>query len=98
MLVVLGSCKLREVVQIAERVRAEWARKRLKVGGSEFPLTLSIGCTSSECFGEPTPDELIQASDRALDRAKQSGRNLVAVSHELHAPVEGKEDERPDAG
>jgi len=98
MLVILSNCTLRHVAQVAERLRADWAGKEIRIAGSSFALTLSIGCTSSECFSELTPDELILASDRALYQAKQSGRNLVAVSHELHVPAKDGESDGREAG
>lgn len=47
------------------RLRIEWMRKR------PYPVTFSAGLAAAS----PDPKKAVQAADRALHRAKQSGRN-----------------------
>jgi two-component system cell cycle response regulator len=82
-LIVLPDCNLRRAARIAERIRKINAQRKIRIRGQNLPMTLSVGCTSSDCFVNPTADKMIHASDRALYKAKEAGRNLVALSHTL---------------
>lgn len=63
---------------VAERVRAQLAKRRMKVGNKQLGVTASFGVATVEgdaCRGAaPT---LISAADRALYEAKRSGRDRV---------------------
>jgi diguanylate cyclase (GGDEF)-like protein len=82
-LIILPDCGLKRAARIAERLRRVSARQRIRGHSLNVPLTLSVGCTASDCFVNPTADKLIRASDRALYKAKEAGRNFVALSHAL---------------
>jgi two-component system cell cycle response regulator len=88
LMVVLPNCSLYQVSKIAERIRAAGAGLKVKSGRRPLGISLSIGCTSSECFLQPESNGLLLASDKALYEAKRGGRNRVAVSDAVEgAPV-----------
>ena len=70
---ILPETEMREAVLVAERARQCIAALRL--GGSEAPVTLSLGVASWRpgC----ARGELIEAADAALYKAKRAGRNCV---------------------
>ncbi|HOQ29072.1 MAG TPA: diguanylate cyclase [Armatimonadota bacterium] len=65
-------------VRVAERVRRIVAAEEFAVRGAVVQITVSIGIG---CYREAMADEteLINAADRALYGAKQSGRNCVCL-------------------
>ncbi|SDI93241.1 diguanylate cyclase (GGDEF) domain-containing protein [Frankineae bacterium MT45] len=77
----LPRASVHEAFSVAERVREQVRELRLDaaVPGRGPALSLSIGLA---CFPDhgATMDELLQAADTALYRAKNGGRNKVVVS------------------
>lgn len=64
----------------AERLRAKVEWNTFSIGkGQSLHLTISVGLTTLESAGAESAEELLDAADKALYRAKQGGRNLVAV-------------------
>lgn len=61
--------------RLAERIRNAIEDHIWPLGG----VTVSIGIATGST-GMSTPDELIEAADRALYRSKQAGRNRVALT------------------
>ena len=95
-LVVLPNCGLLEVARVAERIRLAAARPPRKKGIP--PSTLSLGCTSSECFVRPDVDGMILTSDKALYEAKREGRNRVSLSDAVEKrPARGRARRKADA-
>jgi len=90
-LVVLPNCGLPEVAKVAERIRLA-AATRKGAGTQGAPLTLSLGCTSSECFLAPDVDGMILTSDKALYDAKRGGRNCVSLSDAIEVKPKHKKD------
>ncbi len=79
MIIILPGCGVAEIPKIAERLRASVARRGIATELGSVPVTISAGGTSSENFSIPTADRLIKASDEALLKAKNQGRNCVVV-------------------
>jgi diguanylate cyclase (GGDEF)-like protein len=77
-LVILPGTTADGAVQLAEELRTSIAAERIEIGeGHRVTITISIGV----CGGIPTADQrvedLIDAADRALYRAKENGRDRV---------------------
>lgn len=67
--------------RIAERLRAKIAKHPLSREGTRVPLTASFGlkmCAADKAH--PRMKDLLQDADNALYRAKQAGRNQVALA------------------
>jgi len=58
----------------AERLRSSVAAAPLQAGGTELPVTVSVGWAH---WSGDTPDDLLARADRALYQAKDAGRNVV---------------------
>ncbi|KAA6461791.1 sensor domain-containing diguanylate cyclase [Acidobacteria bacterium AB60] len=74
---VLPGAALEGAAQASERVRQAVEKKPVPFGGHNIPVTCSIGCAAS---GNASADEvttMLLRADRALYRAKLSGRNRV---------------------
>lgn len=70
-----------EGYEIAERLRLKLAERDLRLAdGTGVQVTASIGIAGFE--GHPDYIQLIEAADRALYRAKQSGRNQSVIAGE----------------
>ena len=72
--VLLPHAKAPEAVMIAEKLRCLVEQRRFP--GVKRGVTISAGIAAFGSHGE-TRDEVLQAADRALYRAKQAGRNRV---------------------
>jgi diguanylate cyclase (GGDEF)-like protein len=59
--------------QLAEKIRQQTEQEVFPFNGVNLRITTSLGLT--ELHGEDSLDRLIARADRALYRAKQSGRN-----------------------
>jgi len=74
--VVLPGCSIQAALAIADRIRSAFQDNTLFVGGHRVGATVSVGVASS--FGQASSLASILASaDRALYRAKASGRNRI---------------------
>lgn len=66
-------------IQAAERIRKAIEELELDVDGQRIAVTASFGVAVFEKTGDDTIHDLFTRADRALYRAKQSGRNRVEV-------------------
>jgi diguanylate cyclase (GGDEF)-like protein len=75
----LPETTLRDARHIAERLRERIEELRVTYGSHEIRVTTSVGVA---CYsdGLVTPEDIIQAADEALYRAKREGRNCVRVA------------------
>ena len=74
-----------EAAIIAERLRTIIERTEFVYNGIHIPITVSLGVAALPDVQATTPEELIDAADKALYRAKNSGRNQVCSA----PPVDG---------
>ncbi len=75
-LIVLPSTALQPAIRVVDRLRQMMAHQRVQSEGQELPsVTFSAGL--SEWSEEETLEQVIEAADTALYRAKKEGRNRV---------------------
>lgn len=65
---------------LAERLRRDVAGARLRHGGRDVPLTMSVGVAGFTPGEAVTEAGLIQAADKALYSAKAAGKNQVVMA------------------
>jgi diguanylate cyclase (GGDEF)-like protein len=79
-LLVLPETDLRGAFDLAERLRKACEELALtSESGERIPVTLSLGVSSWPETKATEPAELIRATDQALYRAKQAGRNRTSL-------------------
>lgn len=84
-MVVAPECTTIGAVALADRIRRHIAVQPIKYGGTEIPLTASIGLAVAS---EATPldaEGLIASADQALYAAKRSGRDRIELARGLVA-------------
>jgi two-component system, cell cycle response regulator len=79
-LVLAPSSDAEGAMQFAERLRAGVESTTYETDAGSLRLTLSLGVAVSNPEEEPDSHALLQAADAALYRAKQRGRNRVAIA------------------
>jgi len=68
-----------QAVRLAEELRRSFNEKLFDQGGRRLPITLSFGVAElGESIG--SAEELVEEADKALYRAKNSGRNRVCLA------------------
>ena len=77
-LIVLPNVNAEIAFQVAERWRRSFVGLTMPLAPVEIKFTLSCGISEFPIDGE-TKEELISTADKALYRAKQTGRNRVVV-------------------
>jgi two-component system, cell cycle response regulator len=81
-IVLLYNCEADHVVEVAEKIREAFARKKIKAGpGKSFSKTISIGAA---IYPEQSGSfwRVIKYADTALYKAKNGGRNRVVLFDE----------------
>jgi diguanylate cyclase (GGDEF)-like protein len=76
--ILLPDTAIEEAVAIAERLRATVAANQMRRDDVAFGITVSIGIAPIQAEGRL--DDFFGAADRALYRAKETGRNRVKVA------------------
>jgi diguanylate cyclase (GGDEF)-like protein len=87
-LVLAPSTDAEGAVQFAERIRAGVEATTYETSAGSLRLTLSLGVAVSNPEEAPNSPVLLQAADAALYRAKQRGRNRVAIATAADFAVE----------
>ena len=77
-LVVLPGCGRDSAQEIAERMCASLAATPVRTSAGDIRITVSLGFALADSTSRTRMDELINAADEALYRAKREGRNRVA--------------------
>jgi diguanylate cyclase (GGDEF)-like protein len=77
--VLLPNCEMASALKLAEAIRSEVGGQKLVLRRIERPVTVSLGVASYPKSGK-TPEELIEAADKLLYKAKNQGRNRVCGS------------------
>jgi diguanylate cyclase (GGDEF)-like protein len=75
--VILTGSDCRSAARLMDELRDGFSRLAFRFEESSFSLTLSVGISSYPDFVNPS--DVIEAADRGLRRAKESGRNRVVV-------------------
>lgn len=75
--ILLGNVEREEALQIAERVRSAVENKDFIVPGSSASLGQTVSIGVAELEAEDDVEKLIARADKALYKAKNSGRNKV---------------------
>ena len=78
-LVICHNADLRSAVSAAERLRKLVAGLKVQVGERRLALSVSVGVASRE-DSMTDPDALVNAADKALYGAKESGRNRSCIT------------------
>lgn len=74
---VLSETRAEGAATVADRLRRHFREHPISVpGGRKLPVSLSIGIATVPGAAQ-SPDELVQAADGALLRAKRSGKNRI---------------------
>lgn len=76
--IILRAIALDGAAQMAERIRRTIESTPIVVDGKSIKATVSIGVGSFPATPCKTPEQLVEAADKALYRAKNAGRNRVA--------------------
>jgi two-component system, cell cycle response regulator len=76
--IVLRAIPLGQAAHMAERLRKLVEATVVDFNGNPLRATCSIGVASYPALPVKTPEELVDAADQALYRAKHAGRNRVA--------------------
>lgn len=78
-IIVLPESSLKETTEVAEFLRNSVKTISVNRGGKALSITLSLGVSSYPEDGL-TREEIIAAAEKALYKAKQTGRDKVIVS------------------
>jgi len=76
--VTLPDVEIDDVLATAERIRNSIESTKFRVGDLNLKVTISIGVATS-ASNAPTLSEIINNADKALYKAKQTGRNKVIL-------------------
>ena len=76
-----------EAAQMVERIRAEYRQASANVLGRGDGVTMSVGIGSIACHQPVGGDQLVAMADISLYRAKDGGRDRIAVADIISPPV-----------
>jgi diguanylate cyclase (GGDEF)-like protein len=76
--IILRAIELDGAAQMAERIRRLVESTPITIDGKTIKATVSIGVASFPSTPCKTLEQLVEAADKALYRAKNAGRNRIA--------------------
>lgn len=91
--VLLPESAIDSATNIAERLRCAVNEMQFKVNNNLVAVSISLGVASLSGNRQVTPEYLLRQADRALYKAKQSGRNRTVMANEkntdntIEAPI-----------
>jgi len=77
---VINRVRYKEALEKLEKLRQTVHEHRFNYKDQHIPLTISAGLYHSEQFTLPRVHDVILVADRALYRAKNSGRNCICIA------------------
>lgn len=80
--IVLPNTSLKKGIDRAVRIRSNIEKQIININGKDVNITISVGVAHYPSDAQ-TREDLIEKADKALYRAKQTGRNKVVVAHIL---------------
>jgi diguanylate cyclase (GGDEF)-like protein len=88
-LIILPETSLEGAVELAERVRAAFAARRVECGGAVLATTASFGVVGADLarIRALAPQDMIAAADELMYEAKRAGRNRVIGRAMVPAPA-----------
>ncbi len=90
LVVILPESTEMETRRVAERMLERFRGEVVCKGSYDLRATISVGACQMTAGPEETPDRFLVRADRALYRAKQTGRNKICFADELAAQVGGE--------
>jgi len=75
--VIVRGSRPHQAARVGERIRVAVATTPAHFEGEQIPVSISVGCATTECTGSFAEQALVELADQRLYRAKQSGRNRV---------------------
>ncbi|WP_196140264.1 GGDEF domain-containing protein [Aliikangiella sp. G2MR2-5] len=79
--VLLNDTELDEASILAEQIRLEVERGEFVYDGRQLKVTVSVGVACCHPKNGSHPNDLIEAADESLYRAKSSGRNCIVTNN-----------------
>ena len=92
MVVILPWSPAENTRKVAERMVATFQAQTLCKGTHDLHVTISVGVCSMQADPGQSSDRFLMQADRALYRAKQTGRNRVCFADEMNTPFQAQAD------
>ena len=88
--ILLPESSMEHVSNVAERLRSAVSKMEFRAKKNIVNITISLGVASISSNRQVTPEYLLRQADRALYKAKQTGRNrtVLASNHNTDTAIE----------
>ena len=84
-LFVVSGCDGPKAVRVAERIRGSIRATPMDTSEGLIPVTISLGVAVTEGRAQVNREALLRAADRALYRARRTGRDRIELSSAVRA-------------